>query len=1129
MARIILLMLLAVLFACVGGPAYADPITAGVVIGTLAGAGAAASATVIFGLSVATSAIIIGATSGVLAYYSTKKNADAAYKRQAEAARDVGGRQQTFVSPIVSHKLIYGQAKVSGPIIYAASSGRNRDLNLVIAIAGHEIESYDAFYIGDEYVPMEDVIDRSVPGGANREIVLTAVEGRFRSKIYITPFYGRPDQTASTEIARQVGSTEWTSAHRLRGIAYLYVRLIRDDSVFPNGVPQIRAVVKGKKLYDPRTPALPARWSNNPALVLRDYLLESYGLEASATEIDEISFIKAAMEADTFFAHMAMTSDTDTISIDGGEVTSTAVAFNTGDRVTLGRRIPGGANRAPDTGYAISFGNGRFLIASTLARARAGDSDVSSTITGDTMGTEVYSLTRTGHLKFTIDGVFDTASTPKTIISTMLLAQSAQMTYQNGRFRIISTAEGRRPTNITNSLIGEGDLLKGVSIVPEASGRDRYNSVKGIYVDPQTDWQPTDYPARSIQALQRGNDGLRESELPLEYTINPIMAEWLAEAFLRDGQQSMTANILMGLDGLRHEIGDHVFLTHSAYGFNQRHFRVVNTGLLPQRAGDGGGLVVQLTLREWNDGVYNITPAQLSRGATDMPTAPIPPTLTSTYYSPAPSALTLASGNDHLTVGTAGNIDVNILATWVAPEGAEFVDHYEFRYKKADNTEYGAISQVPGGAIRNLFGPLEDGVRYDVQIRSVNALGVKSVWISANHMVVGKTQPPPDVIRLSGRTLHEGTREFNVDTSNWPADVRVGGGVEIRIRIFVAINAGNQPAWETMDPISENPINTFPFTTTLISAGQYWLAARMVDSSGNYSTNTVYRQILLGNQAQGTAVLDRDEAIPAIDWNGTLGAGTVKVRSGGANVLVADKPTGGDDFTDLPNFLGSFNTVINDIVFHNAPVIYTSRIVDLNNTLVFTPFVNVEYRGDLHSIQIIHGQRATQAGIGGATTTTLENDELGEPITDRYVQFRVEVRANAATQTNAMLTGMEVRLSGDTVEHRYTNLNTATTSPPPGFIREVINGNIRLEFAHTGQVANIETVELTGFQRPPGSTGTWGVIPVIISKGVLHRGGLPIAQIELRRVDFENATLNGDTTDGVIDIRLTGPRAAVNN
>ena len=1127
MARIILLMLLAVLFACVGGPAYADPITAGVVIGTLAGAGAAASATVIFGLSVATSAIIIGATSGVLAYYSTKKNADAAYKRQAEAARDVGGRQQTFVSPIVSHKLIYGQAKVSGPIIYAASSGRNRDLNLIIAIAGHEIESYDAFYIGDELVVMEDVNDRTVDPG-RQEILLTAVSGRFRSKIYITPFYGTDSQTASTTLAHEVGSTEWTTAHRLRGIAYLYVRLIRDDAVFPNGVPQIRAVVKGKKCIDPRNPSAGRRWTNNPAVHLMDYLTEPYGLGASMSEIDVPSFIKAAMEADTIFAHTAMTSDTETISIDDGEVTSTAVAFNTGDRVTLGRRIPGGANRAPDTGYAISFGNGKFLIASTLARARAGDSDVSSTITGDTMGTEVYSLTRTGHLKFTIDGVFDTASTPKTIIGTMLLAQSAQMTYQNGRFRIISTAEGRRPTNITNSLIGEGDLLKGVSIVPEASGRDRYNSVKGIYVDPQIDWQPTDYPTRSIQVLQRGNDGLRESELPLEYTINPIMAEWLAEAFLRDGQQSMTANILLGLDGLRHEIGDHVFLTHSAYGFNQKHFRVVNTGLLPQRAGDGGGLVVQLTLREWNDGVYNITPAQLSRGATDMPTAPIPPTLTNTYYSPAPSALTLASGNDHLTVGTAGNIDVNILATWIAPQGAEFVDHYEFRYKKATETEYGAISIVPGGAIRNLFGPLEDGVRYDVQIRSVNALGVKSVWVDANHVVVGKTQPPPNVLGLAGRTLHEGTREFNVNTSNWPADVRVGGGVEIRIRIFVAVNAGNQPAWEDMDPISENPINTFPFTTTLISAGQYWLAARMIDSSGNYSTETQYRQILLGNQAQGTVVLDRDEAIPAIDWNGTLAPGTLKIADPNGSVLVAAKPTGGDDFTDLPNFLGSVNTVINDIVFHNAPVIYTTRIIDLNNTLVFTPFVNVQYRGDLHSIQIIHGQRATQAGIGGATTTTLENDEQGDPITDRYVQLRVEVRANAATQTNAMLTGLEMRLSGDTVEHKYTNLNTATGTAV-GFIREVINGNIRLEFAHTGQVANIETVELTGFQRPPGSTGTWGVIPVIISKGVLHRGGLPIAQIELRRVDFENATLNGDTTDGVIDIRLTGPRAAVNN
>ena len=806
----------------------------------------------------------------------------------------------------------------------------------------------------------------------------------------------------------------------------------------------------------------------------------------------------------------------------------------TGDAVTIMGTNSGTA--ASYSGFAVSNGAGRFQIATSFANARANTLPSSLPMPS---GFVMTSLSRTSTPRFTINGVFDTQDTPKTNIGKLLLNQAAQMSYSNGKFRLIGAAEGYKvEVNEPGyrDVITDDDIIAPIDITPTASKRDRFNSVKGVYVDPGQGYQPVSFPTRSIAALQRGNDGLVETEIALEYVTNEGTASWIAENYLLDAQQATTVSITVGLEGLRYEVGDHILLDIARYTYIRKHFRVINFGLAPVRAkGGGGGLAVELTLREWNNNVANINDATL---AVPITAARIPRTnLPTVYYSPAPTGLTLASGNDHLTVGTAGNIDVNIMLTWMPPGASTFVSQYEVRYKKRSETTYGTAQVVPGGDnARSLIGPLEDGIRYDVQIRSVNALGVKSRWIGADHVVVGKTAPPPTVIGLSGRTLHEGTREFNVDTSNWPADVRVGGGVEIRILRFLSVNAGDQPVWSATEPISENPINTFPFTTTLISAGEYWLAARMVDSSGNYSTVTAYRKILLGNQAQGTVVLDRDEAIPAIDWNGTLAPGTLKVADPNGSVLVAAKPTGGDDFTDLPNFLGSVNTVINDIVFHNAPVIYTTQIVDLNNTLVFAPFVNVEYRGDLHSIQIIHGPRATPAGIQSATTTTLENDEQGDPITDRYVQFRVEVRANAATQTNAMLTGMEMRLSGDTVEHKYTNLNTTTSTPPVGFRREVVNGNIRLEFAHTGQVANIETVELTGFQRPPGDTGTWGVIPVIISKGALFRGGLPIAQIELRRVDFtpddgdpSTPNLNGTTTDGVIDIRLTGPRTATRN
>ncbi len=44
-----------------------------------------------------------------------------------------------------------------------------------------------------------------------------------------------------------------------------------DADAFPNGVPEVTAVVKGKKVYDPRTST--TAWSDNPALFKRLYYI----------------------------------------------------------------------------------------------------------------------------------------------------------------------------------------------------------------------------------------------------------------------------------------------------------------------------------------------------------------------------------------------------------------------------------------------------------------------------------------------------------------------------------------------------------------------------------------------------------------------------------------------------------------------------------------------------------------------------------------------------------------------------------------------------------------------------------------------------------------------------------------
>lgn len=196
--------------------------------------------------------------------------------------RSLADRTQMVRSPISARQIIYGQTRVSGTLLYISTTGtKNEYLHLIVALAGHEVEE-----IGDVYF--------------NDELALTGAgsgaTGRFTGFAQIYKKLGSDTQTVETNLeAATSGLTngKWTSNHRLRGIAYIYVRLTWSDKVWVGGIPNITAMVKGKKVWDPRT--LTTAYSANAALCLRDYLTDTrLGLGMDGTEMDDTAFIAAA-------------------------------------------------------------------------------------------------------------------------------------------------------------------------------------------------------------------------------------------------------------------------------------------------------------------------------------------------------------------------------------------------------------------------------------------------------------------------------------------------------------------------------------------------------------------------------------------------------------------------------------------------------------------------------------------------------------------------------------------------------------------------------------------------------------------------------------------------------------------
>ncbi len=176
--------------------------------------------------------------------------------------------------PASTRKLVYGKARIGGTIVFFNTSDTdNNYLHMVIAVAGHEIESFEEVYFGEEKVWENG----SYLNDWDDHCLLT--------------FHDGSQTTADSTLVG--AATGWTNDHKLLDTAYIYARLDYDREKYVSGVPNISCVIKGKKVYDPRTST--TVWSDNPALILNDYLKDTkYGLGESASKIDTTALTTAA-------------------------------------------------------------------------------------------------------------------------------------------------------------------------------------------------------------------------------------------------------------------------------------------------------------------------------------------------------------------------------------------------------------------------------------------------------------------------------------------------------------------------------------------------------------------------------------------------------------------------------------------------------------------------------------------------------------------------------------------------------------------------------------------------------------------------------------------------------------------
>ncbi len=274
--------------------AYAASATAGALTLAAFGAGVGSFGAAITIGSIASSVIGFAVTTAINSIGGRAVSSKP--KPGANTAQDARGQSVMVRNSVESHKVVYGQTRVSGPIVMIATTSTGPDstaatitadnvfLHMVIALAAHEVEEIGTIYLNDVPVTLD--------GSGFVQTAPYLKDGK--SYVRVSKHLGTASQTADSLLTAEYPS--WTSAHRLQGVAYIYVRLQWNPDVYPNGTPNVSAVVKGKKIYDPRSAT--TVWTENAALCARDYMVSDYGFNCDSDEINDYFWEAAANVCD---------------------------------------------------------------------------------------------------------------------------------------------------------------------------------------------------------------------------------------------------------------------------------------------------------------------------------------------------------------------------------------------------------------------------------------------------------------------------------------------------------------------------------------------------------------------------------------------------------------------------------------------------------------------------------------------------------------------------------------------------------------------------------------------------------------------------------------------------------------
>ena len=663
----------------------------------------------------------------------------------------------------------------------------------------------------------------------------------------------------------------------------------------------------------------------------------------------------------------------------------------------------------------------------------------------------------------------------------------AFLNFSGGKYKILVESSGSASITLT-----EDNILNGIT-VSSKNKNSRYNRVIVNWINPDKNYQSdtaqfppvdeTGLASADQHATMKTADGgiLLEGRFDFPMLTSPYQAQEMAEIILRRSRSSLDVSLKADATALELSIGDIVNITHATPSFSAKPFRVQGMSINADQT-------IGLQLSEHQDSYYTF--------GTQQEVATIPDTTLPNPFSILPPAS--VSLDDELIEYADGIVITRLIIT-VGASPDNFVDNYEVQIKQTKdqdgNTVTDSFREIAVGKILE-YQHLNviDAAEYQVRVRAVNTLGVKSTFVSATRTIVGGVEVPSNVedfaVEMHGQdhmklTWTPPSKESDLDISFY------------EIRYQNTLSGAN---WLNSSNLVRCPRRKCDSAIVPARTGSYLIKA--VDKNSNTSAEaSIVSTNISSIQAytQVTTFTETPDVFTALDSMDASFPLAVKIDDSGDTVLTLDTVTnfddtvgnfdsvegdfelGGTDTTSNPNFNNSNRDAKGFYNFTNS--LSLSQIYDGNleptitldaenpydlfdsgrGALVFdsakAPFDGTEQIHAFHRVQVATSTTSL------ADCTTFVDITQSATFKFRFAKFRLKL-TNDDDQTSSNVKNVVIKLNMEERTIGESNLATSSGS------KTITYGNaffavpsigIAAQNMATGDVFTISSKTVSGF------------------------------------------------------------------